>query len=202
MISATRQRWRASGTRRHEQPLQNKLASFLCQSIELARKIKEEDKPGSRGCHLASDSGPRGTSGRKPEASQSNGMRTPHRLGMRPIYEFFFYWFFFPAEDRISSKEICSQNSEIRGNEEEFYALLCILADHNDKKQSEIFYSSLGLKTDMSFSSVFELTFRVPYRPVPPLAKLAGTSRSALFRPSMNALVFREIPVRLAGIRQ
>ena len=46
------------------------------------------------------------------------------------------------------------------------------------------------------------LTFRVPYRPIPPLAKHAGTSRSAPFRPSMNALVFREIPVRLAGIRQ
>ena len=101
--------------------------SFLItihQSIELARKIKEEDKPGSRGCHLASDSGPRGTSGRKPEASQSNGMRTAHRLGMRPIYDFFFLQIFFPAEDRIFSKEICSQNSEIRGNEEEFYALI------------------------------------------------------------------------------
>ena len=106
--------------------------SWLCvknyntQSIELASKKKEEDKPGSRGRHLASDSGPRGTSGRKPEATQSNGMRTAHRFGMRPIYEFFLFFLLqicFPAEDRIFPSEICSQNSEIRGNEEEFYAL-------------------------------------------------------------------------------
>ena len=58
-------------------------------------KKKEEDKLGSRGCHLVSDSGPCGTSMRKPEASQSNGMRTAHCLGMRPIYEFFFFFFFF-----------------------------------------------------------------------------------------------------------
>ena len=95
------------------------------QSIELASKKKEEDKPASRGRHLASDSGPRETFGRKPEATQSNGMRTAHRLGMRPKYEFFFFFLqiCFPAEDRIFSSEICSQNSEIRGNEEEFYAL-------------------------------------------------------------------------------
>ena len=65
------------------------------QSIELARKKKEEDKPGSRVRHLASDSGPRGTFGRKPEATQSNGMRTAHRLGMRPIYDFFLDFFFY-----------------------------------------------------------------------------------------------------------
>ena len=59
------------------------------QSIELASKKKEEDKPASRGRHLASDSGPRETFGRKPEATQSNGMRTAHRLRMRPIYKFF-----------------------------------------------------------------------------------------------------------------
>ena len=47
-----------------------------------------------------------------------------------------------------------------------------------------------------------ELTFRVPYHPVPPLAKHVDTSRSALFHPSMNALVLHKIPVRLAGIRQ
>ena len=98
----------------------------LHQSIELASKKKEEDKPASRGHHLASDSGPRGTFGRKPEATQSNGMRTAHRLRMRPIYEFFFFFLqiCFPSEDRIFSSEICSQNSEIRGNEEEFYALV------------------------------------------------------------------------------
>ena len=62
------------------------------QSIELASKKKEEDRLASRGRHLASDSGPRGTFGRKPEATQSNGMRTAHRLGMRPIYEFFFFF--------------------------------------------------------------------------------------------------------------
>ena len=42
-----------------------------------------------------------------------------------------------------------------------------------------MFHSTLALKTDTSFGGIFELTFRVPYRPVPPLAKHAGTSRSA-----------------------
>ena len=105
----------------------------------MASKKKEEDKPGSRGRHLASDSGPRGTSGRKPEATQSNGMRTAHRLGMRPIYEFFFLLqICFPAEDRIFSSEICSQNSEIRGNEEEFYALRKRGDRQKDRQKSKI----------------------------------------------------------------
>ena len=65
-----------------------------------------------------------------------------------------------------------------------------------------MFHSTLSLRIKQTFSGDFELTFRVPYRPVLPLAKHAGTSQSALFRPSMNALIFREIPVRLAGIRQ
>ena len=101
-------------TRTHTKyPHSNTHLNTTYQSIELARKKKEEDKLGSRGRHLASDSGPRGTSGRKPEATQSNRMRTAHRLGMRPIYNFFFFFFFFlqicfPAEDRIFSSEISS----------------------------------------------------------------------------------------------
>ena len=39
---------------------------------------------------------------------------------------FFLLQICFPAEDRISPSEICSQNSEIRGNEEEFYALIIV----------------------------------------------------------------------------
>ena len=46
------------------------------------------------------------------------------------------------------------------------------------------------------------LTLRVPYLPVPPLAKHPGTSRYVPFRPLMSALVFCEVPVCLAGIRQ